>query len=357
MLVTLYLTDMCNLDCSYCYFKNKTKNRLTHDQIGRVIDFVFEQIKKSNEGSIGIVFSGGEPLLEFPLLANTVTKVINEAARLDVSSSFVITTNGTLLSCQVIDFLKNKPISLAISIDGPEHIHSEHRPFVNGSPTFSTVECSLKTAISEGLSPVARITFTPATVGNLANSVKYLAELGCSEIKPVPDYFNSDWDEKSFAVCKAEIREIANWLSENPNVTIPVLTQKSKRPMKPCYAGADHSYFVIGPDANLYPCSYVVNQPEFRIGNILEGFDDEKIMRIYSGVSSEERKNTCGKCAYFECCESARCVLVNYRLSGNINLPSGFYCQYQQLLFSLTDKFSGNAQGKLRIRARKRAQS
>ena len=47
-----------------------------------------------------------------------------------------------------------------------------------------------------------------------------------------------------------------------------------------CYAGCDG--YQIDTDGRLYPCSYVVRDSEFCIGDVENGFDENKIVEINS---------------------------------------------------------------------------
>lgn len=52
---------------------------------------------------------------------------------------FNITTNGTLLSRNVIDFLAENNVRLMVSLDGPRNINDKNRVFANGQGTFDSV--------------------------------------------------------------------------------------------------------------------------------------------------------------------------------------------------------------------------
>ena len=50
-----------------------------------------------------------------------------------------MTTNGTLLTDDIIRYLAEHEVSLMISIDGPREINDANRVFANGQGTFDTV--------------------------------------------------------------------------------------------------------------------------------------------------------------------------------------------------------------------------
>lgn len=58
---------------------------------------------------------------------------------------YAITTNGSLLSLSIVEYLAEKNVSLTVSLDGPQNIHDRNRKFgVDGSGTFFSVYNNLQ---------------------------------------------------------------------------------------------------------------------------------------------------------------------------------------------------------------------
>lgn len=133
-LVTLQITQDCNLRCSYCpYTGNDNVNRLHKkkymdiDLAKRTIDYLYAHSIDSEKITIG--FYGGEPLLAF----DTMKSVVDYAHNLiqDKLLSFTITTNATLMNREILEFLNDNNFDLVISIDGPKEINDANRVFAN----------------------------------------------------------------------------------------------------------------------------------------------------------------------------------------------------------------------------------
>lgn len=59
---TLYLTDDCNLQCSYCYEGNKkNKSYMTEATLEKTLDFIVSNNPANDY--IDLLLLGGEPLL------------------------------------------------------------------------------------------------------------------------------------------------------------------------------------------------------------------------------------------------------------------------------------------------------
>lgn len=144
-LLVLGLTERCNLNCSYCCYSGKFEGQRTHGQ--RVMSF--DTAKKAISALVDrklargekypITFYGGEPLLEFELLKQCVDYAVEYAASQNKQVRFSITTNGTLLSDEVVDFLVEHRFMILVSLDGPKAAHDRYRVFSNGKGSFEKV--------------------------------------------------------------------------------------------------------------------------------------------------------------------------------------------------------------------------
>ena len=140
--LTLQVTQQCNLRCEYCvysgtYTHNRThaNKRMSFEIAKKAIEFFLERSWARSDVTIG--FYGGEPLLEFELIKQCVeyTKAQVEGKHI----KFNMTTNGTLLRDEVVDFLVEHDFMLGISLDGAKDEHDASRKFSNGEGSFETI--------------------------------------------------------------------------------------------------------------------------------------------------------------------------------------------------------------------------
>lgn len=129
----LQVTQNCNLRCEYCSYSGKyntrshSNKRMDFSIAKKGIDYLVKHSMDNPKIILG--FYGGEPLLEFELIKDCVEYIKKIAKGKEVG--FSITTNGTLLTDKVIDFLVENQFILTISMDGPKEIHDKSRLFVN----------------------------------------------------------------------------------------------------------------------------------------------------------------------------------------------------------------------------------
>ena len=106
------VTDECNNKCPYC-FVHFQKNYMTFETADKAARFLLENCKKNGKNQIpSIAFFGGEPLLCF----NSVIKPLVE--KYDGKFKWSVTTNGTLLTEEIIDFLSDHHFGILLSWDG-----------------------------------------------------------------------------------------------------------------------------------------------------------------------------------------------------------------------------------------------
>ncbi|WAK04451.1 His-Xaa-Ser system radical SAM maturase HxsB [Methylobacter sp. YRD-M1] len=122
------VTLRCDYTCQYCQVSRQTDDKLAYDMSQETADRALEFVFRSPSPAIKIEFQGGEPLLNFPMIRYVVeqAKRINENHGKDVQ--FVITTNLSLLTDDILAFCLAHDICLSTSLDGPEELHNWNRP-------------------------------------------------------------------------------------------------------------------------------------------------------------------------------------------------------------------------------------
>lgn len=134
-MVILCVTEQCNLRCDYCCYSGRHPNHRTHGPkrmtfatAKKAVDQLLRSCQIQNE-QCGVTFYGGEPLLEFDLIRETVRYTREEARRLGKNAVFSITTNGTLLDDEKADFFVENKFLVMVSMDGPKEAHDRYRVF------------------------------------------------------------------------------------------------------------------------------------------------------------------------------------------------------------------------------------
>jgi uncharacterized protein len=122
------VTLRCDHSCLYCQVSRQSADRLKYDMsleaARRSIDLMF----RSPADRVTMEFQGGEPLLNWDLIASVVPEVEQRAESCGKRIDFVIATNLALITEDILDFCKRHQIRLSTSLDGPAFIHNANRP-------------------------------------------------------------------------------------------------------------------------------------------------------------------------------------------------------------------------------------
>ncbi|MGU8435558.1 radical SAM protein [Clostridium perfringens] len=135
--LSVLITDVCNLHCSYCYCKGtkSSSNKVNMRFVKRAILDFYEQ-----EGKIFVRFFGdGEPTL----FKDTIKEIVEFCYNIDKNAKFELQTNGTYNE----DFGKwiAENINIVwISYDGTTEINDHYRKDVRGKSVSKLVEKNIK---------------------------------------------------------------------------------------------------------------------------------------------------------------------------------------------------------------------
>jgi uncharacterized protein len=141
------VTDACNLQCTYCayrdFYNNYDKRENKYLDIKKaklLIDFVIEKsntpMNKSPKKEISVNFYGGEPLLNMDFISEIAAYAkLRENDR--IKFRYSMTTNGVLLK-KYLTFFVQYDFDILVSLDGSME-HDAYRLFHNGKPSFDTV--------------------------------------------------------------------------------------------------------------------------------------------------------------------------------------------------------------------------
>jgi sulfatase maturation enzyme AslB (radical SAM superfamily) len=183
------LTAGCNLRCTYCYQNDKKSRRMDWETLRASVDLLL----RSNNPQVDLLFIGGEPLLEFPLIQRAV-EYVERSASPGKRVRFHLYTNGTLLKEEHAAFLAEHGFEMQLSFDGVPAAQD-----FRGRGTFAELDRLLDRLreryprfFTRALS--VNITLMPATLRHLTDSVDYFLAKEVADVKISPAVaHHPDW--------------------------------------------------------------------------------------------------------------------------------------------------------------------
>lgn len=284
MRLTLVLTHRCNLGCDYCFAGRKFNRSMPDELAMRAIRMAF---RTPPEEPVGLSFFGGEPMLEFPLLARLTRQAVRLAQRSGRRLEFSITTNGTLLSPRHLHFLRHYGFYVALSIDGVGAVQDRHRTFVGGRNSSEVVWRNLARAVERLERLHVMSVVNPDTLDGLLELAEKLYRLGVGSMSLLPNH-EAFWSDAE----RARVREVYHRLARISFATLetderfaitPFAQMHPVRPLRVPACGFGEGECTVSPRGHLYPCAKLVGtdtHEAVRIGSLDQGLDRDRVGQL-----------------------------------------------------------------------------
>jgi len=335
----LLIAQECNMRCGYCFAQegeyNQGRRGLMSLEVAKAsIDYLLAA--SGNRHNLEVDFFGGEPLLNFDVIRETVKYARTAEKEFDKNIRFTLTTNGLLLDDEKLDYINEHMQNLVLSLDGRQEVNDKMRKTTGGKGTYDILrERLIKAAESRKQNNYyVRGTFT-AQNPDFAADVLHLAELGFKQISIEPMVGKTE----SLEITPEHIPKI---LAEYEALAIEMLAREKtgegfnffhfmmNLENAPCFAkriagcGAGHEYFAVTVEGKLYPCHQLTGVEDFALGDVFQGIQNPEISRRFAAcnVFSNETCNACW--AKFHC--SGGCVANAWQESNNLEIPHEIGC-------------------------------
>jgi serine-type anaerobic sulfatase-maturating enzyme len=187
--MTKPIGPICNLDCKYCYYLEK-EQLFPQQKHWQMQEHLLEEYIKQNFAAqevpvVSFAWQGGEPTL---LGVDFFQRVVALQKKHANGKSFenALQTNGTLLDDEWCQFFVGNNFLIGISIDGPEHLHDQHRLDKNLRPSYRHVMQGIK------LLKKHQVEFNTLTVVNQDNVqypidiYRFLKDIGSRHMQFIP---------------------------------------------------------------------------------------------------------------------------------------------------------------------------
>lgn len=176
----IVVTARCNFICDYCHASSAALEQDHVDMNWKVAKKTVDIIFSSPSPVLKIEFQGGEPLLNWSIVKEIVqySEFLNRFAKRQLE--FVICTNLTLLTDEMIVFIKEHKIIISTSLDGPRNIQNYHRKTregYNGYDVFIKNLQRLRQSLGFNYGS-ALLTITKTNLNKLPEVIDHYVELG-----------------------------------------------------------------------------------------------------------------------------------------------------------------------------------
>lgn len=338
--ICLNVAHTCNLSCEYCFAKGGKYHGpdaiMTTETAKKAIDFLIEN--SGNHYNLDVDFFGGEPLMNWDVVKETVDYARNLEEKYNKHFNFTLTTNGMLLDDDKIEYLNENMKNVVLSLDGRREIHDEFRKTIGGKGSFDTVVPKFQNFVSKrgDKEYYMRGTYTANNL-DFTKDVKTYLDLGFkrTSLEPVVGNSKSDYalKEEDLPVLFEEYEKLADMMidaidNNNKFIFYHYMIDLENGPcahkrISGCGSGTE--YMAITPSGELYPCHQFVGNDDFIIGDINQGIIRDDIIEDFKKCNCYS-KEECKSCWANMYC-SGGCAANNYNANGDINETHDYSCK------------------------------
>lgn len=334
----------CNLRCDYCFastgdFKG-ARELMPLDVAKSAVDFLLQNSKHRRQ--LEIDFFGGEPLMNWDVVRQTVEYAKAEAAKLGKVFRFTITTNGLGLTPAIEEFINEHMYNVVLSIDGRKEVNDRIRRTVsnNGSVYEIIIPRFQRLVQNRGdKSYFVRGTFTAHNL-DFSQDVEHLHDLGFDQISMEPVVADPTEEyalrEDHLPRVLQEYERLAELYLERQRQGRAFNFFHFNVELKkgPCIykrisgCGAGYEYLAVAPSGEIFPCHQFVGEPEYVLGTVWSGLEKADVSDAFKD-SHVLNKPICRSCwAKYFC--SGGCEKHNMQYSGSRDVPEEMACEMEK---------------------------
>ena len=339
----LHIAHACNLGCKYC-FAGKGEYcgpaALMSYQVGKdALDYLVKH--SGSRHNLEVDFFGGEPLMNWDVVKDLVAYGRSIEKEHNKRFRFTLTTNGTLLNDEILEFANKEMSNLVLSIDGRKEVHDNMRPFRDGRSSYDEILPKYKKAAESRnqMNYYVRGTYTHFNT-DFAADVLHLADEGFEQISVEPVVAQP---EEPYALTEADIPV----LLEQYDILADEMLKRRKEGRGfnffhfmidleggPCVykrlsgCGAGCEYVSVTPWGDIYPCHQFVGQEDYKLGSIYDGIQKKDLQKKFHDCNVYSKPD-CSNCfARYYC--SGGCMANSQHFTGDIYGAYKVGCELQR---------------------------
>ena len=327
----LHVAHDCNLACKYCFAcegEYHGPRGLMSFEVGKkALDYLIDH--SGTRKNLEVDFFGGEPSLNFEVVKQLVAYGRSREADTGKNFRFTYTTNGIILTDEIMDFCNKEMSNVVLSLDGRREVNDRMRVNRGGVGSYDTIVPKFKKFIEkrEGKDYYIRGTYTRFNK-DFAADILHMADLGFKEIsiepvvaEPSAPYALKEEDLPELLtqyeiLAKEMIRRERNGsgftfyhymidLDGGPCVV--------KR-VSGCGVGTE--YMAVTPEGDFYPCHQFVGNSDFLLGNVNDGVTNASVCDQFKNCNIYSHEE-CDNCFARMYC-SGGCAANAYNSTGSV---------------------------------------
>lgn len=209
--VSIYITNLCNARCSYCYQKETGYFDIKEDKVINEVEESF----KNNKDNIYFELIGGEPFIKFEMIKKVTNLIKKRSKELNIKTYISISTNGTIINEEIIDFLLANNIELSISLDGTKFMNQFRLLLKEEKNMYSDVVENIKILLKYFKNLRVHMSIHEYNVGWFFEGVKSIYNLGVKNIDVgLIEGYGFDLKPDSYEYLEKKMEKVSKWIRD-----------------------------------------------------------------------------------------------------------------------------------------------
>ena len=357
---TIFVTDRCNLACTYCYEADKEFTDIDVSHIDKFLELLFTDERYCKRKKIILDFIGGEPFTVPHIMSYAIDKFFEIGRKLKhhwiKCGNYIIfaSTNGTLFDKpEVKEFLQKYPFFIpGVSLDGCKEAHDKNRKYLNGDGSYDKIMENFEWWKERYQQPTVKGTLSPNNLELLSKMLINQIELGITQIWANP-IFEHKWTKEEADIYIEQYKTVIEYIIANKleyvitstvfQKDIRIVEKMKKEKAATCDGGVGMNWcgtckFMIslGLDGKLYPCHRFSTSKEpyrYDIGDLNTGLDISKVNNLMRATV----KMNCPDCEIMEQCPM--CYASYYEISKGDSTNPKNICEMVKAEFKIADYY------------------
>jgi uncharacterized protein len=290
----------------------------------------------------GILFYGGEPLLERQLIYDTVAYTQEIKKQRGHNFYYKMTTNGVLLDEEFLQFAKGVNLTIGFSHDGL--CQDDCRVTKDGSRTHHIMEEKIPLLLKYQPYAISMSVTDPSTVHRAAEMIEYSFNMGFRYLHLSHNYDRkAPWTQEHLEILRDEYRKMAElyikWTRAEEKFYLSPFDTKILSHLKGEKYNTDRIRMAqnqpsVDTDGRIYYSSKHLGDDDFCLGDVFGGVDRAKQKRLFE--ASLTPPDPCLECAIRTRCNYAYDSL--YMKDGEIaRAVAPMQCAHEQIITPVAD--------------------
>jgi uncharacterized protein len=262
----------CNFRCWYCYEEHQLESKMSENVISGIISLAKKEIVANhNLKTFTLSFFGGEPLMYYKQVAGIlITNIQKLCEQANIKFRCHFTTNGYLLTFNIISSLDRVNVAFQITLDGGKQFHNKVRFSRDGRGSYNKILNNIKLLAIHHHEVLIRINYTAENIHTIVEIINDLKQFR----RDIRDFISIDfqrvWQDRPTITEDEILSYISKYVHELNELGYMCAYSSNVGPShvtNSCY-GDKRNHLLINYDGNIFFCTARDFLPKNRVGKL-----------------------------------------------------------------------------------------